>query len=155
MFLKRWEPLTELRRFDSNMDRMRRQTFRPFHTWPHYWHENGRLDIDVYQDADSLVVRATLPGVKPEDAEVTVADGTLSIKGEAKFEKEIKEEQYLHREHRYGAFHRTVVLPRELNTEKAEATYDNGILTVTIPRSEASKHKPLKINVKAPEESKS
>ena len=155
MLLKRWEPFTELHRLDREMDRMRRQTFRPFHTWPHYWHENGRVDIDVYQDADNLVVRATLPGVKPEDAEVTVVDGTLSIKGEAKFEKEIKEAEYLHREHRYGAFHRTVALPRELNAEKAEATYDNGILTVTIPRSEGSKHKPLKINVKAPEENKS
>ena len=155
MLLKRWEPFAELRGLDREMDRVWRQTFRPFHTWPRYWHENGRVAIDVYQDADNLVVRATLPGVKPEDAEVVVCDGTLSIKGEAKFEKEIKEEEYLHREHRYGAFHRTVALPRELDTGKAAATYDNGILTVTIPRREESKHKPLKINFKASEESRS
>ena len=155
MLLKRWEPFAEFRRFDRGMDRVRGQTFRPFYMWPHYWHENGRVAIDVYRDADNLVVRAALPGVKPEDVEVTVADGTLSIKGEAKFEKEIKEDEYLHREHRYGSFHRRVALPRGLDAEKAEAAYDNGILTVTIPRHEESKGRLLKVNVKSPEENKS
>ena len=155
MLLKRWEPFAEFRRLARGMDRFPGQTFRSFYTWPHYWYENGHVAIDVYRDADNLVVRAALPGVRPEDAEVTVADGTLSIKGELKFEKEIKEDEYLHREHRYGSFHRRVALPRELDAEKAEASYDNGILTVTIPRHEESKGRLLKINAKFAEENKS
>ena len=155
MLLKRWEPFAEFRRFDRGMDRVRGQTFRPFYTRPHHWHENGRIAIDMYRDVDNLVVRAALPGVKTEDAEVTIADGTLSIKGKAKFEKEIKENEYLHRENRYGSFQRRVALPRGLDAEKAEAVYDNGILTVTIPRHEESKGRLLKINAKSEEENKS
>ena len=155
MLLKRWEPFREIRRMDNTMDRMWRDVFRPAHRWPGYWGTDGRVAVDVYREEDNLVVRAALPGTKPEDLEVTVAENVLTIKGASRDEKEIKEEAYLHREHRTGSFKRTVSLPSDLEAEKAEASFENGILTVTIPRTEGSKPKLLKVNVKAPEGQKS
>lgn len=155
MLLKRWEPFAEYRRFDRGLNRVWGQPFRPLYTRPHYWQEDGHVAIDVFRDADNLVVRAALPGVRPEDAEVTVAGGTLSIKGEVKSENEIEADKYLHRELRYGSFHRMIALPRGLDTAKAEAAYKNGILTVTIPRHEESKGRLLEINTEPAEENKS
>ena len=152
MLLKRWEPIAELRRMDSEMDRMWRHTFHPFRPWPRFWSEFGRVAIDIYQDADNLVVKAAMPGVKPDDLDLDITDGALTIKGESKFEKDVKDEDYLHRERRYGSYRRVVALPRDLNTEKADASYDDGILTVTIPKSEETRRKPLKISVKASED---
>ena len=76
----------------------------------------------MYQETDHLVVRAAMPGVKPEDLEVTVADNALTIRGEAKIENEVKEEKYLHRERRFGSFKRTVALPEGTAAEDASAT---------------------------------
>ena len=148
MYLKRWEPFTELGRMNREIDRMWRHAFRPAFIRPRILGEDGRVAIDVYQDDANLVVTASLPGVKPEDVDVNVTDGALTIKGESKFEQEVKEEEYLHRERRSGSFRRVVALPRGLNTKEAEASYDNGILTVTVPKSEGSVVKSLKINVK-------
>ena len=151
MLLKRWRPISGIRRYESDIDRVWRHMLGPSHTWPHYRDGNGRVAIDVYQDSESLRVRASVPGVKPDDLEVTVTDDILTIKGERKVAREVKEEEYLHREHRFGAFRRTVSLPDGLDTGKAESSYENGILTVTIPKTEERKPKALKIDVKSSE----
>ena len=92
MLLKRWEPINELRRADAEMGRLRRHLYRPFYTWPRSWSVDGGVDIDIYQESDNLVVQATVPGVSPEDIEVAIADGNLTLKGERKHDKEVKEE---------------------------------------------------------------
>ena len=152
MLLKRWEPFSEIReirRYESDIDRIWRHMFGPIHTGPYNHDGYGRVAIDVYQDSERLTVSASVPGVKPEDLEVTVADDILTITGERKVEREVKkEEEYLHREHRFGVFRRTVSLPEGLDAGKAESSYENGILTVTIPKSEERKPKALKIVVK-------
>ena len=84
MLLRRWEPFAELRKRDTQMDHMWRHMFRPYHTWPRLGGAGGHPAVDVYQDKDNVVVRATLPGIKREDVDVTVADDTLTIKGERK-----------------------------------------------------------------------
>ena len=149
MLLKRWEPFSELRRMEAGMDRLRGHMFRPTYVRQRLWATNGHVGIDVYEHEENLVVRASVPGVKPEELDVTVTEGALTIKGESKFASEVKEEEYLHREHRLGSFERTVALPKELEIGKANATFENGVLTVTIPHSEESKPKSLKINVAA------
>ena len=155
VLLKRWEPFAELRRMDSEMERMWGHMFRPLHGRPRVWNGSGHMDIDVYHEEDNLVVRASMPGVNPEDVEVTVTNDALTIKGESKVEKEVKEESYLHRERRYGTFKRTVALPEGVDTEKATTSYENGVLTVTIPKIAERKPKPLKINAKPLEGKKS
>ena len=148
MLLKRWEPFAGLRRYDSEIDRLWRHPIRALYTRPYYWGGSGQMSVDVYRDGENLVVRASLPGVKPEDVDVSFTDNALTINGESKLEREVKEEEYLYREHRSSSFKRSVALPDGLNTDKADASYDNGVLTVTIPTSEPSKRKSLKVNVK-------
>jgi len=94
------------------------------------------------------VVKAALPSVKPEEIDITITGDTLSIKGETKAMGEVKREDYLYREHRYGAFSRSIILPTNLKTDKAEANFENGVLTLTIPRSEEAKPKTIKVKTK-------
>ncbi|MFB3092335.1 MAG: Hsp20/alpha crystallin family protein, partial [Dehalococcoidia bacterium] len=101
------------------------------------------------------VVRATIPGFKAEDVDLTVTGDRLVLKGEVKGEKETKEERYLIRESRSASFHRSLALPKGLKTEKAEAAYEDGVLTVTIPKTEEVKAETHKIKVKAIEGQKS
>jgi len=101
--------------------------------------------IDMYHTANDVVVKAALPGVKPDDVEITIVGDTLTIKGEAKAEEEVKREDYLYQERRYGAFSRSVTLPSGLDTDKAEATFENGVLTLTIPKVEKVKPKQVKV----------
>ncbi|MFW6126269.1 MAG: Hsp20/alpha crystallin family protein, partial [Chloroflexota bacterium] len=101
--------------------------------------------LDVYQRPDQLVVKASLPGVKPEDVDITVTGDTLTIQGETKADEEVKREDYIYQEHRYGSFSRSLALPPNLRTDKADASFEDGILTVTIPRAEEAKPKAIKV----------
>ena len=92
-------------------------------------------------------MKATIPGIKAEDVEVTISKDTLVIKGGAEEEEE-KEERYLLRERRSGTFHRTVSLPEGLDTEKGEAVFEDGILAVTFPKTERAKAREIKVKVK-------
>lgn len=97
------------------------------------------LAMDIYERKDALVVKAAVPGVKPEELDITVTGDVLNIKGEIKEEKESQEEKYHRREFRYGAFCRSVRLPIEVNVDKADAIFKDGILTLTLPRLEEKK----------------
>jgi HSP20 family protein len=112
----------------------------------------GRYEItpiDVYHTDKELVVRVSLPGVKPEEVDISISGDCLTIKGETKDEEKIEREDYLHQEHRYGTFSRSVALPSGLRTDKAEASFENGILTLTIPKSEEVKPQQIKVKAKA------
>ena len=149
MLVKRWEPFITLGMIDGEMARMWRHGFQPMHMRTRFWGGNSEIALDVYKEGDDLVIRAALPGVKPEEVEVTITEDTLTIAGERKPEKEVKEEDYLHREYRSGSFRRVVALPHGLDAKKADASYENGILTINVPRSEESIGKTLKVNVKS------
>jgi HSP20 family protein len=112
----------------------------------------GEFPIDIYQDKDNLVVKAALPGVKPEEVDITIADDILTIKGEHKEEQEAKEDDYLYRERYYGAFSRSVALPVKVKGDKAEAAFEEGVLTLTMPRADEAK--PKKVRVKPKGEAK-
>jgi HSP20 family protein len=103
--------------------------------------------IDMYQTKDELVVKATLPGVKEDDVEISITDDTLTIKGQSQGGEEVKDEDYLYREQHYTSFARSIALPGSLKAEKAEASTADGILTIRIPKAEEAK--PKKIEVKA------
>ena len=148
MNLVRWRPLPEL----MSPRWARGRLFADSYAIPHHFHiPYGRgmfTPIDMYQTEGEVVVKAALPGVKPEEVNITVADGWLNIKGETKAEEEVKQEDYMYREHRYGTFSRSVALPSGLNTDKAEAGFDDGVLTLTIPRAEEAKPKQVKVKAK-------
>jgi len=93
------------------------------------------------------VLKAELPGVNPDEVEIRVEDNTLYLKGERKFEKEVKEQNYHRVERSYGTFTRTFSLPNSVDADKVSANYKDGVLTLTMPKKEEAKPKTIKINV--------
>jgi len=147
MAIVRWEPFRDLLATQSHLDRLFREAFSPV------WGE-GELStrtwappVDIYENGDSLVLKAELPGVDPKDVEVRVEDNTLYLKGERKFEKEVKEQSYHRVERSYGTFTRSFSLPNSIDSDKVQAEYKDGILTLTMPKREEAKPKTIKINV--------
>lgn len=148
MAIERWHPFSELMSLRQAMDRLFEDSFvrpsRVFGTLA----EAATPTLDAYQTPNEVVVKAVLPGVKPEDISIDIAGDTLTIKGESKAEQEVRKEDYLYQERRYGAFSRSIVLPSGLKPDKAEATMENGILTLTIPKAEELKPKTIEVKVK-------
>jgi len=104
--------------------------------------------LEVYQTPGEIVVKATLSGVKSEDISIDITSDTLTIKGENKAEQEVKREDYLYQERRYGTFSRSVVLRSGLKSDKTEATMEDGVLILTIPKAEEVKPKAIKVKAK-------
>lgn len=105
--------------------------------------------VDVKESDKEITVTAELPGVSEKDVEVSISGDVLTLKGEKKAEKEEKEENWHRIERRYGSFHRSFGLPAEVDAEKIAASYKNGVLTVTLPKSKAAREASRKIAVKA------
>jgi HSP20 family protein len=142
----RWEPFRDMMSLREAMDRMLEE--RMFPPVPFgLWGESG-LAIDMYETDDTVVVKTTIPGVKAEEIDVSITGETLTVKAETKEEEEIKRENYLRRERRFGSYCRSVTLPGGLETDKAEADYSDGILTLTFPKAEEVKPKSIKIKTK-------
>jgi len=104
--------------------------------------------VDIVETEDELIVKADLPDVPLEGIDVWVENGTLSLKGERKFEKELAEKSYHRIERSYGSFVRSFSVPSSVDTEKVSADYKSGVLTVTLPKKEAAKPKQVKVAVK-------
>ena len=144
--LTRWDPIRELSTMRNVLDRFFDERL---FDMPTLWERNGEhlsLALDVAEEADKYIVKASAPGVKPEELEITVTDNVLTIKGEMNEDKEIKKESYHLRERRFGSFMRSVTLPAPVNADKIEAVHENGVITLTLPKSETVK--PKKIEVK-------
>jgi HSP20 family protein len=108
----------------------------------------GTLALDVFESDDDVTVHASIPGVKLEDIDIFVTGETLTIKGEMGEEKKEKTGNYHLRERRYGAFQRAINLPTMVNADEAQATFEHGVLTLTLPKVEAVKLKSIKVKVK-------
>ena len=104
--------------------------------------------VDIYEtDKHDLVLRAELPGMSREDIDVTVENGTLVLKGEKKFDTEVKEEHYRRIERTYGTFHRSFTLPNTVDAGKVAAEYKNGVLTITLPFKEEARPRTINVDV--------
>lgn len=118
------------------------------------WPEGGDgqyfpVKLDVADKADAIEVIADLPGMDESNVDVTISEGTLRIKGERETEKEERGKEYYRHERMAGAFNRWIALPCEIDEEKIEAKFKNGILTVTLPKSKTMKEHEHKIEVKS------
>lgn len=107
--------------------------------------EEGQLTIDVYQTPLEIVIKSTVAGVNPEDIDISIANDMVTIKGRRIREKEVRAEDYYYQELYWGAFSRSVILPVEVDSDKAKATIKNGILTIRLPKSEKIKAKKIKV----------
>jgi HSP20 family protein len=106
------------------------------------------LPVDVYREDGRLLIKAEIPGVTSDELDISVKDNVLTISGETTAEEEVKEEKYICRERRHGSFSRSVALPVEAEGDKAEAAFEDGVLTVTVPVAEEPQPEVVKIEVK-------
>ena len=143
--LTRWEPFTGRTSTRRLIDRVFDDTFfRPYRISSSRW-DGGYLPLDVSQTKDEVVIKASLPGLKPQDVEVSLDGNVLTLGGKTEASKDTEEESYVLRERRPGAFHRSLTLPRDLVTDKVEARFEDGVLTLTIPKSEESKPRTIEV----------
>jgi HSP20 family protein len=110
---------------------------------------SGTIPLDVYEEGNNLVVKASLPGIKPEDLNIEVRENVLTVSGETKLETERKGKDFLLNERRYGQFRRSVALPYDIKVDKVEAEFEDGILTLTLPKAETTKGKKISVKQKA------
>lgn len=143
--VRRPSPFGELMSLRSAMDRLFEDSF-VRHPLGAGFDTPASLPLDVTRTADELIVEAALPGIKPEDVEITVEDGTLSIRGEFREDKQTGEGETLVQEIRRGTVARAVTLPSGLEPDKANATFENGVLTLRIPKAESVKPKQIRIS---------
>lgn len=108
----------------------------------------GTLAIDMYETDEAVVVRSAIPGVDPVDIDISIHGDTLTIKGETKMEEEVEEKNYIYRERYYGAFSRSLTIPVSVQANEADAEFEDGILTLTLPKAEELKPKAIKVKTK-------
>ena len=139
--LTRWDPYREMASMRRMMDRLFDSAFGDEWDRTNEW----SLPLDVVEDENSYIVKASIPGVKPDDLDITYSKGSLTIKGEIKDECEVTKGQYHLRERRSGMFARTISLPDTVKAEDIEAEYQDGVLTLKLPKSEEIKPKRIQI----------
>ena len=142
--LIRWEPAREMMTLREAMDRLFDDAFTRPLSLRDGWSAPA---IDMYQTDDEIVVKAALPGIKPEEVQINITGDVLHIKGEMKYEEEKNEKAWHMREQGWGAFERSVALPTDVVTDRAKAEFENGVLVITLPKAEEVK--PKTINIKA------
>ncbi len=148
--LTRWEPFRDLATLQDRIDRIFEDTFgrvRAFgeesldsRTWA--------PAVDILEKEQELLLRADLPGVDPKDVDISVQNNTLTLRGERKFESDLKEDNFHRVERVYGSFVRSFSLPQSVDTDKVEADYRNGVLEVRLPKRAEAKPKQIKVAVK-------
>jgi len=108
-------------------------------------YDEGQLSIDVYQTANSLVVKSTIAGVKADDIDISINNDMLTIRGKRELSDKITDDNYLIKECYWGGFSRSIILPIEIEAEKVEASLDNGVLTVVLPKAKNAKQVSIKV----------
>ncbi len=142
MTMRRWDPFADFRRADGVFNRFFSGAPSVAAARPA---ERRDFPMDVIQEGDELIVRASLPGVPPDEIEVTIEDGLLTIAGATADETEKREGEYLLRERRSGRFRRALRLPSSVDADKAAPTCENGVLTIALPKREERKARRLEI----------
>ena len=143
MALVRWDPFRELTALQTEVNRLfsragggdtvERQSWTPA--------------IDVIENDNAIVLKAELAGMDPKDINIEVQDNVLTVSGERRFEEEVKEDKYYRIERRYGSFSRSLSLPQTVDEGKIEATYEDGVLAVTVPKGEIAKPKKISVAI--------
>ena len=145
----RRDPFRDMLQIRNTMDRLFEDAFTGWDgDWTRTW--EGGLPLDVVEKDDEYIVSASLPGINPDDLDVTFTGNTLSIKGEVKSDDEKEEGHYHLRERRYGSFARSITLPSGVNGNKIQANYEAGILKLHLPKVEEAKPKRISVKTSVP-----
>lgn len=149
MAIVRWEPFRDLLTTQDRFNRLFNDTFaRAFggDSGEDVGTRAWTPAVDVLENDQNVVLKAELPGIDPKDVEIRIQDNTLTLKGERKFEKDVKEGSYQMVERSYGSFSRSFSLPAYINSENVTADYKDGLLTLTLPKREEAKPKVIKLS---------
>ncbi len=149
MSIARWDPFRELNQITDRMNRLFQDT---------YGTNQGRSEeglaqmnfvppVDIYEDEHNVTLKLEVPGIDQKDIEVRLENNTLVVRGERKFEKDEKEENFHRIERRYGSFYRAFTLPNTVDSENVNANYDNGVLTIKLAKKAEAKPKQIKVNI--------
>ena len=144
--LTRYDPFREMMTLRSAMDSVVDKAF--VGSRADWESVNWGLALDVSETGDEYLVKASVPGVNPDDLEITYSNKVVTIKGETQQENEVEETRYHLRERRFGSFSRSVYLPTPVDSDHIEASYENGVLSLHLPKTEASK--PRRISISSP-----
>jgi HSP20 family protein len=149
--MMRWDPFQDLR---SAQDEMTQMSPMLAHALGLHARQQGNdramttawaPALDISERKDAYLVAVEVPGVEPEDLDITMEDGLLTIKGERQFTSESSEQQFHRVERRYGAFRRSITLPAQVQADRIEATFDNGVLQIVVPKAEEAKPKRIQV----------
>ena len=144
--LTRWAPMREMMTLREAMDRLFDDAFtRPINLRDGGWSSPA---VDMYQTDDEVVVKAALPGFKADEVQINVTGDILTIRGETKHEEENQDKAWHIREHRWGSFERSIGLPTAVVSDRADANFENGILTITFPKAEEVRPKTISVKAK-------
>lgn len=141
MSMSRWEPFKEMMTLRQAMDQLFEDSF--VRSPMRGFDSGAYLPLDIYTTKDAVVLRASVPGIKPDDVAITVEGSTVTIRGETQAPQE--EGAFLLQEQRYGPFARVIDLAMPVQPDKAEAKFENGVLTLTVPKAEEIKPKVIKV----------
>jgi len=146
--LIRWEPTRDLSTLRDRMDRLFTDTLGRWGGGEEGLATGAWIPpVDVFETPENIVLKADLPDVNKDEVDVSIENSTLTIKGERKMEKEVKEKSFYRMERSYGSFSRSFTLPPTVATDKVEASFEKGVLTLTLPKREESKPKQIKVKV--------
>src|SRR5208337_314728 len=144
--LTRFEPFREFSTLQDRMNRLFRETYNEGQD-ESLTTSSFAPAVDVYEDEHNVTLKIEVPGIEEKDIDVRIENNTLTVHGERKIEKEEKEENYRRVERQYGSFTRTFNLPLTVDSEKVSATYDKGVLKITLPKKAEAKPKQIKVNI--------
>ncbi|MCK5061551.1 Hsp20/alpha crystallin family protein [Candidatus Parcubacteria bacterium] len=116
--------------------------------WPAEEFEEGQLSIDVFQTPKAIMIKSTIAGVKPEDIDISINNDMLTIRGHRELNEVVEEQDYLFRECYWGSFSRSIILPVEIEADKVEATIENGVLSITLPKAKNAQQIQIKVKEK-------
>jgi HSP20 family protein len=143
--LTRWEPFREFTTLQSRMNRLFRDSFGDREET--LTTSNFAPAVDVYEDEHDITLKIEVPGIEEKDIDVRLENNTLTVRGERKFEKEEKEENYRRVERQYGSFTRSFTLPNTVEAESVTANYEKGVLKIKLAKKAEAKPKQIKVNV--------
>lgn len=145
MAMIRWDPFMDLITLRERMHNLFEDAYTPGKEEKDLIAGTWTPSVDIYETENALVLTSEIPGIDEKDFEINIEDSTLTLKGERKFEKEAKEENYHRIERSYGSCYRSFVLPSYINRDKINAEYENGVLKITMPKKPELKPKKIKI----------
>jgi HSP20 family protein len=147
MAITRWDPFRELNLITDRMNRLFADSFAPVTRDEALTTSTFVPPVDIYEDEHNITLKIEVPGIEQKDIDVRVENNTLTVRGERKFEREEKEENFHRVERRYGSFFRAFTLPNTVDAENVNAEYDNGVLKIALAKKAEAKPKQIKVNI--------